>query len=390
MATFTGFGTGNPGATYSADTDSYTLATAFRVTGSGYTLTKIRLWLSSNGGAVSASSICTSASPMRAGLFAQADTGVGAVAPNLITEVTRDDTQITLDGWTEFVVGTPFALTASSVYYASIFFPFGRYVVITARFLTEVDASPIIFPASGSGAGTSGTVRNGSFNAGGFVAPTGSFGQPWYGVDVEVSDGAGGGVAVQGTTRVVSGASGVSVRRAVPAGRASGVVVPSGAGRKSAVPTGRTSAVVAPFGAARKAVAAAGRVSAVAVTPGTARKSVVATGRTSGVAVASSLRGVQVAAVVGRLVAVAGARGVARRVARGLARGSAVLVSRAANARRTPTRGTASGVAVTWSYRPSTAASRGAVMVSAAAPSATAVAVGAGDAVMVSDVSGGA
>lgn len=370
MATFTGFGTGNPGATYSADTDSYTLATAFRVTGSGYTLTKIRVWLSSNGGAVSASSICTSASPMRAGLFAQADTSAGAVAPNLITVVTRDDTQITLDGWTEFVLGTPFALTASSVYYASVFFPFGRYVVIAAKFLTQVDATPIIFPASGSGAGTSGTVRNGAFNAGGFVAPTGSFGQPWYGVDVEVSDGASGGVAVQGTSSVLSGASGVGVRQAVPAGRASGVVAPSGT--------------------ARKTIASAGRVSGVAVTSSAARKSGVSTGRTSGVAVASSLRSAQVAAVVGRVVAVAGATGVARRVVRGLTRGSAVLVSRAGNARRSPTRGTVSGVAVTWSYRPSVAASRGAVMVSAATPSAKAVAVSAGDAVMVSDVSGGA
>lgn len=183
-STFTGFGTGNPGATYGADTTGYSLGTAFKVTTGGLNLLKIRLYLNSNAGAVTSGAMGT----LKAQVFSAADAAPGANAALLGADLSIDSGP-TMDAWNTFTLGTPLALTSGTVYYAEVGFPNGRYCLISSYLASDVVVGPITFPANGSTQGTSGTVRNGAFTttgAGVTLAAVTSGSGSWYGIDVEV------------------------------------------------------------------------------------------------------------------------------------------------------------------------------------------------------------
>lgn len=186
-STFTGFGAGAPAGIAFANDEgtAYTLGTAFKVTTSGLALTKGRLYLTSNAGALVSSNICDGGNPLEFTLYGADSAGPGAVAPTLFTQVQL--TSVTLDAWTEFTLGTPYALTSGTVYYASVLMPFGRYSAISNKFVSDVVSGPITFPADGSSQGGTGTVKNGAYRTGSTIGPPGtSFNAAWYGIDIEV------------------------------------------------------------------------------------------------------------------------------------------------------------------------------------------------------------
>jgi hypothetical protein len=184
-STFTGYGSSTPaGLTYAADTAAYTLGTAFSVSGAGYSLTKIRLFLDSGSGAITAGDV-VSAGSLSAKLYAAADAAPGATGATLVTAVTLGS--VTVNAWNEFVLGAQFALTSGVIYYAAVWMPGGRYSARSNEFTSPVASGPISFPANGSTQGTSGTVRNGAFRAGSDNPPDAAFNAAWYGVDVEVT-----------------------------------------------------------------------------------------------------------------------------------------------------------------------------------------------------------
>lgn len=191
MTTYTGFGSGVPaGIAYGADTAAYTLASAFKVTQSGLYLTKGRIFLSSNGGAVTAANVLSGGN-LQFGLFPQTDgafSAAGAMTPDLISPVVVS--ALTMDAWNEAKLATPFPLTLGSVYYASWLMPAGRYSAKSLTFGSDVVAGPITFPADATHVPLLGSVVNGGFVAGGgALAPvTTSFNAAWYGIDVEVTD----------------------------------------------------------------------------------------------------------------------------------------------------------------------------------------------------------
>lgn len=190
---YTGFGPIAPAVTYPADTTAYTLSTAFKVTRSGLSLTKIRLYLSSNGGAVSAANVLSNGD-LEYTIYGQTDglySGSGAMPPGLIT--TQTVGSLTMDAWNEFTLPTPLALTAGSVYYASVWMPAGRYSAISASFGADVVVGPITFPEDGVGVPGLGITRNGGYTTtpGGVSPVNQSFNDTWYGIDVEVSDATG-------------------------------------------------------------------------------------------------------------------------------------------------------------------------------------------------------
>lgn len=188
VGTYTGFGSGTPaGIAYANDEGTaYTLGTAFKVTTSGLSLTKGRLYLTSNSGAISSANICDSGNPLEFTLYGADSAGPGAVAPTLFTQV--QVTSVTLDAWTEFTLGSPYALTSGTVYYASVLMPFGRYSAVSNKFTSDVVNGPITFPSDGSSQGGTGTVKNGAYRTGSTIGPPGtSFNASWYGIDVEVA-----------------------------------------------------------------------------------------------------------------------------------------------------------------------------------------------------------
>lgn len=189
MATYTGFGASAPAVTYGADTAAYTLATCFRVTSPGLFLTRLRLYLSSNGGAVTAGQV-TGAGSLLAVLYAENGLSAGAGATELTERASL--ASVTMDAWNEFPL-TPYPLTVGSAYYAAVLLPAGRYSLISGRFASDLIAGPITFPANGGAQGASGTVRNGAFAASAtLVPPSNSFNQSWYGIDVFLDDAPGG------------------------------------------------------------------------------------------------------------------------------------------------------------------------------------------------------
>lgn len=269
--TFTGFGTGDPGVAYAADTDPYTLGTAFKVTASGYRLTKIRVFLDSGGGAITGSDVATVGNPLRVTLYGANDTGNGAANPTLLTVV--DVPSVTVDAWNDVTV-TETALTSGVTYYAAVLFPLGRYSALGAAFASDVVAGPITFPATGSAQGTSGTVANGAFATGGTLQPpTSTFNGNFYGIDVEVTSAATDSTA---TPAAVTGSAAVPA----PTVTAATDVAPSTVPVTAAVPapTVTASAAVAPASvaattsvpAATVSTGASSTVSASAVTASTA------------------------------------------------------------------------------------------------------------------------
>lgn len=218
MTTYTGFGTGTPAVTYGADTAAYTLATNFTVTVPGLVLTKGRIYLSSNGGAVTAANVLSGGN-LQFGLFPQTDGAFslqGAMTPNLITPVVVSS--LTMDAWNEAVLSTPYALTVGSVYYASWLMPAGRYSYISGEFVTDVVAGPITFVADGTHVPLLGIAINGGYVPGGAaLAPVlDHAGSTWYGIDIEVS------------TVTVDGTGSVATRRPSVAGTVAETLATSG------------------------------------------------------------------------------------------------------------------------------------------------------------------
>lgn len=275
MTSYTGFGSGTPsGIAYGGDTDRYTLGTAFKVTGSGYTLRKGRLYLHSNGGAVTAAAVLGS-DVLKFTLYGPASGSGGAEGSPLFTAVTLGS--LTMDAWNEFVLGTPYALTDGAIYYAAVYLPNGRYAVKSNVFGSDVVASPITFPADGSSQGVTGTVKNGAFEAGGtdIQPPTNSFNKAFYGIDVEISDG---GSTVTGTAaaslgaltgaatgvRTVAGTASASLGRITAAAAGSRVVAGTATGALGALTaaaTGRRT-IAGTAAAALSALIASGSVEA--------------------------------------------------------------------------------------------------------------------------------
>lgn len=191
MTTYTAFGAGAPaGIAYGADTSAYTLATAFKVTSAGLSLTKGRIYLSSNSGAITAANVL-SAGDLQFGLFPQTDgafSAKGAMTPLLTTAVTVSS--LTMDAWNEATLVSPYALTNGTVYYASWLLPAGRYSYVAGTFAADLTVGPITCPAGDSQVPGLGLVANGGFvGGGGSLAPVNTGGSTWYGIDVEVSDG---------------------------------------------------------------------------------------------------------------------------------------------------------------------------------------------------------
>lgn len=182
--TYTGYGTGTPsGLVYAADTDPYTLATAFTVTTSGLSLTKVRFWLDSNTGAVSSANVL-SAGDLGVRVYGENDVGAGASGSALATGTVSS---LTMDAWNEHTLASPLSLTVGFVYYAALYLPAGRYSARAAEFDTPITVGPITFPTNSAAQGSAGTVRNGAFNAGADAAPATSFNATWYGIDVAVA-----------------------------------------------------------------------------------------------------------------------------------------------------------------------------------------------------------
>lgn len=181
---YTGYGTGTPsGLVYGADTDPYTLATAFTVTTSGLSLTKVRFWFNSNTGAVSSANVLSGGN-LGVRVYGENDVGAGAAGAALAT---GSVSSLTMDAWNEHTLSSPLALTVGTVYYAALYLPAGRYSVRSAEFDTAKTSGPITFPTNSSAQGSAGTVRNGAFIAASDAAPNTSFNASWYGIDVEVA-----------------------------------------------------------------------------------------------------------------------------------------------------------------------------------------------------------
>lgn len=180
------YGDGTPaGITYGADTTAYTLGTAFTVDQPDLSLTEIRIYLSSGGGAIVAGDVASGGSPITAEVYAGNLTSEGSIGLTLITPVSL--TAVTLDAWNTFTLGSAFGLTSGNTYYATVWLPSGRYSYRAGEFSSSgVSNGPITFPMNGAPQGTSGTVRNGAFLALSDAAPYQSVGS-WYGIDVEVS-----------------------------------------------------------------------------------------------------------------------------------------------------------------------------------------------------------
>jgi hypothetical protein len=185
---YNGFGSSAPGnLTWQNDSGAYTFGQKFRVTSAGLSATKIRFYLPAG-------------SPNGAGAgFRVALYAVGNTTPL----ATAGPTSFAV-GWNEVVI-TSTALTSGADYMAAVLVPAGYYGADSVLFAGgDYDPSgPLYFLSAGS------------YNASGTLTyPTSTFGTPWYGVDVTVSDGAssndGSGTAASGTT-AASGAGSVGM-----------------------------------------------------------------------------------------------------------------------------------------------------------------------------------
>lgn len=282
MTTYTGFGAGTPaGISYGADTSRYTLATAFKVTSSGLSLTKGRIYLSSNGGAVTAADVLDGTS-LEFTLFPQTDGAfsvAGAMTPQLFSPVLLGS--LTMDAWNEFVLPSPFALTAGTVYYASVYLPAGRYAFIGSEFSSaDVVAGPITFPQHDTALPGLGRVTNGGFVGGGTgLQPVNNGTGTWYGIDIEVSDG-GTTFDAAGTVAASSSATGAVAAQLLAGGTVAATSESSGVLSSLLLAEGVVAAVSSSAGDASalsqpQTYSASGRVDAVSSSSGAASRWVV-------------------------------------------------------------------------------------------------------------------
>lgn len=177
MTTYTGWGSTNPGATWSTDNNAVSLGTAFYVTQPNLFFSGYRLWRITG----------HNVTGIDFGLFAAA-AGTGATGTPL-TGTALTSQAPAADGWNEFLAPTPYALTANTIYYAEYHTPLanGGYPLVSLTFTAEVDRLPIAFAANGAVLGGN-TVVNGGFNYAASISPVnGSFQATFYCLDIIIT-----------------------------------------------------------------------------------------------------------------------------------------------------------------------------------------------------------
>lgn len=161
-----GFGSGAPAnLTWQNDASAYTFGQIFRVTTSGLSAIKIRFYLPAG-------------SPNGVGSGYQ----VALYEVPTTTPIATAGPTSFVTGWNEVTIPTT-ALTSGQDYMAAVLAPNGYYGADTVLFASGNYDPPndLLFLSAGK------------FHAGSSLTyPTDAFGTPWYGVDVTVSDGAGG------------------------------------------------------------------------------------------------------------------------------------------------------------------------------------------------------
>ncbi len=175
MTDQTGFGTGAPaGLTWQNDSGAYTFGNSFRVTANGLSATKIRWYIPTG----------SPAAPTTGYYVALYEVG------NTTPLVTAGPFSATVGAWNEQAI-TPTALTNGADYVVAVLFPGGYYGADTTLYSGGNYDPPndLLFLSAGR------------YNSGSSITyPASSFGTPWYGIDVTVSDGAGTEVATLGVT----------------------------------------------------------------------------------------------------------------------------------------------------------------------------------------------
>lgn len=172
MTEYNGFGTGTPsGLAWQDDSGAYTMGQRFRVDSSGLSATKVRFYIKSG----------SSNAPLTGYYVALYEVG------NTTALASAGPFDIPgLDQWHEHSI-TPQLLSSAGDYVAAVLLPGGYYGADTSIF-------------SGGGYDPAGPLNfydAGVFNSGSSLTyPGSSFGAPWYGIDVAVDDGAGGGQTV--------------------------------------------------------------------------------------------------------------------------------------------------------------------------------------------------
>lgn len=172
MTTYNGFGASDPGLTFGSDSNDVSLATCFRSTAAGYSLTRIRIYCPVDSTGTLTGWTCA--------LYASS--GAGYATGSALTSGSFGT--ISRDAWNEVTLGAPYSLTQNVYYYATVWAPGSNYGYISGQFTSSaVTNGALELPQSVA------TYRNGIYEYSGSITPPGSdFGDTWYGVDVEISN----------------------------------------------------------------------------------------------------------------------------------------------------------------------------------------------------------
>jgi hypothetical protein len=195
VAEFTTFGSGAPASLVaSGDNTAINVGFAFYVLGvTGRRVAGIRFYVPAGTASLPSSGFT--------GYIFDSSTG-GNSANRQLASLTFPST-IAAGQWNFAYLSSPIAMTAGKYYWATVHFPSGKYGVQTNVFTASKQSVDV---TSLWGASTTEvSPSNGSFSTGaaGSAPTTNSTTKPWYGVDVIVDDGSGGGGTLADTVGIV-------------------------------------------------------------------------------------------------------------------------------------------------------------------------------------------